>query len=90
MLSIPFSIYQTNHTTYTIENLEPNTGYKFRVIALNHNRSSTFSNWSSAINTTGKYEMPSSGLFLLIAQKSAVYAWSKMFFIFTIYLSYTD
>ncbi|XP_028415308.1 receptor tyrosine-protein kinase let-23-like isoform X2 [Dendronephthya gigantea] len=52
----------TNHTTYTIEDLEPNTGYKFRVLALKQNRWSTFSNWSSVMNTTEVCEEPPCGV----------------------------
>ncbi|XP_028415303.1 uncharacterized protein LOC114538347 isoform X2 [Dendronephthya gigantea] len=43
---------RTNKTTYTIEDLEPNTDYKFRVIAIKNNTTSNFSNWSNVMNTT--------------------------------------
>ncbi|XP_028415371.1 uncharacterized protein LOC114538391 [Dendronephthya gigantea] len=52
----------TNDTTYTIEDLEPNTGYKFRVLALKQNRWSSFSNWSSVMNTTELCEEPPCGV----------------------------
>ncbi|CAB4028908.1 uncharacterized protein LOC110062511, partial [Paramuricea clavata] len=44
--------HYTNETTYVVKDLEPNTGYKFRVIAIKMNKSSPYSNWSNVINTT--------------------------------------
>ncbi|XP_028417024.1 uncharacterized protein LOC114541245 [Dendronephthya gigantea] len=54
--------FLTNHTKYTIEDLEPNTGYRVRVIALKRDGSSTFSFWSSNINTTELCEKPPCGV----------------------------
>ncbi|CAB4010324.1 ---NA---, partial [Paramuricea clavata] len=44
--------HYANQTTYTVKDLEPNTGYKFRVIAIKLNKSSPYSSWSNVINTT--------------------------------------
>ncbi|CAB4038296.1 ---NA---, partial [Paramuricea clavata] len=43
--------HNTSQTTYVVDDLEPNTGYKFRVIAIKLNESSSYSNWSNIINT---------------------------------------
>ncbi|CAB4045084.1 ---NA---, partial [Paramuricea clavata] len=50
----PYTIkyHYTNQTTYYVEDLEPNTGYKFRVMAKKLNESSPYSNWTDVIFTT--------------------------------------
>ena len=58
----PFFVHQANQTTYFVENLEPNTSYQFRVIALKQNKSSPFSNWSDVISTTSKHNFKSNNM----------------------------
>ncbi|CAB4009399.1 ---NA---, partial [Paramuricea clavata] len=43
--------HYTNLTIYAVKDLEPNTGYQFRVITIKLNKSSPYSNWSNVINT---------------------------------------
>jgi hypothetical protein len=59
---IPFISFaqQTNETYYLIKDLEPNSGYQFRVIAVKMDKSSPFSNWSDIINTTSKCKFETS------------------------------
>ncbi|XP_028415330.1 uncharacterized protein LOC114538359 isoform X2 [Dendronephthya gigantea] len=54
--------HYTNETTYFVKNLEPNTDYQFRVMAVTTDDSSTFSNWSNTISTTKSCSNPPCGV----------------------------
>ena len=83
-------VHQVNQTTYFVEDLEPNTGYQFRVIALKQNQSSSFSNWSDVINTTSKHNFKSNSIvqpsarsvtlrkFIISTNSCLNYYWRKM------------
>ncbi|CAB4021878.1 ---NA--- [Paramuricea clavata] len=53
MVVFPYTrkYHYTNQTTYAVKDLEPNTGYQFRVIVIKLNKSSPYSNWSNVITT---------------------------------------
>ena len=53
-MSLFIFILKTTNTTYSVEDLEANTGYKFRVMVLAVNQSSSFSDWSAIFNTTSE------------------------------------
>ena len=75
LTSFLFPYIKTNTTTYYIDGLEANTGYKFRVMALKMDKSSSFSEWSRNVNTTGKRKFDA--LTLLKIHRNVSYNYAK-------------